>query len=148
LGSRLRPAARNDALRRRGETYEHGIDGSSANAGGGEPKAEALAQRLEAGARALAAFAGTLSDAEWRMPFGATDERTIGVIVHHVASIYPLEIQLAQVLASGQANHRRDVGRSRPGERAPRQRERRATKDAALELLHATARRLRLPYAR
>jgi hypothetical protein len=60
-----------------------------------------LAQRLEEGARALAAFASTLTDAEWRTPFGTTDRRTIGVIVHHVASIYPLEIQLAQVLATG-----------------------------------------------
>jgi len=64
-------------------------------------RAEALAQRLEEGARALAAFATTLTDAEWRTPFGTTDKRKIGVIVHHVASIYPLEIQLAQVLATG-----------------------------------------------
>jgi DinB family protein len=64
--------------------------------------AEALATRLEQGARALAEFAGTLTDAEWRTPFGTNDTRTIGVIVHHVASIYPLEIQLAQVLATGQ----------------------------------------------
>ena len=65
-------------------------------------RAEALAQRLEQGARALAAFANTLSDSEWRTPFGTTDKRTMGVIIHHVASIYPLEIQLAQVLAAGQ----------------------------------------------
>jgi len=64
-------------------------------------RAEALAQRLEEGARAFAAFATTLTDAEWRTPFGTTDKRKIGVIVHHVASIYPLEIQLAQVLATG-----------------------------------------------
>ncbi len=64
-------------------------------------RAEALATRLEQGARALAEFAATLTDAEWRTPFGTTDKRKIGVIVHHVASIYPLEIQLAQVLATG-----------------------------------------------
>ena len=29
------------------------------------------------------------------------DGRKIGVIVHHVASVYPMEIQLAQVLAEG-----------------------------------------------
>ena len=66
-------------------------------------RATALAERLDAGARALAAFAAMLSDAEWRRPFGTTDKRTIGVIVHHVASIYPLEIQLAQQLAAGNA---------------------------------------------
>ena len=64
-------------------------------------RAEALAQRLEEGARRLAAFASTLTEAEWRTSFGTTDKRKIGVIVHHVASIYPLEIQLAQVLATG-----------------------------------------------
>ena len=64
-------------------------------------RAEALAQRLEEGARRLAAFASTLTEAEWRTPFGTTDKRKIGVIVHHVASIYPLEMQLAQVLATG-----------------------------------------------
>ena len=64
-------------------------------------QAEALAQRLEQGARALAEFAATLTDTEWGAPFGSSDKRKIGVIVHHVASIYPLEIQLAQVLATG-----------------------------------------------
>jgi hypothetical protein len=59
-----------------------------------------LAERLEQGARALAEFADGLSDAEWRMAM-PKDGRTIGVVVHHVASIYPLEIQLAQTVASG-----------------------------------------------
>jgi len=64
-------------------------------------RANALADRLEQGARALAAFASGLSDAEWktRVP---KDGRTIGVIVHHVASVYPVEIHLAQTLAGGQ----------------------------------------------
>jgi hypothetical protein len=63
-------------------------------------RAEALAVRLEDGARALAAFASALTDAEWqaRVP---KDGRKIGVIVHHVATMYPLEIQLAQTLAGG-----------------------------------------------
>ncbi len=66
-------------------------------------RAAALADRLEQGARALAMFADTLTDAEWRTSVGTSDRRTIGVIVHHVASIYPIEIQLARVLAAGNA---------------------------------------------
>ena len=74
---------------------------SEAKSAAASQQAEALAERLEQGARALAALASDLTDAEWRQPFGTTDKRKIGVIVHHVASIYPLEIQLAQVLAAG-----------------------------------------------
>lgn len=59
-----------------------------------------LADRLEHGARALAAFANELTDAEWQMRV-PKDGRSIGVIVHHVASVYPLEIQLAQIVAEG-----------------------------------------------
>lgn len=61
-----------------------------------------LADRLEQGVRALADFAATLTEAEWqtRVP---KDGRKIGVVVHHVASVFPIEIQLAQTLASGQA---------------------------------------------
>ena len=64
-------------------------------------RAQALADRLEQGARALVAFASGLTDAEWntRIP---GDGRKVGVVVHHVASVYPLEIQLAQMLAAGQ----------------------------------------------
>jgi len=63
-------------------------------------RTEALATRLEAGARALAAFAANLTEAEWqtRLP---RDGRKIGVVVHHVASVYPIEIHLAQELAAG-----------------------------------------------
>jgi DinB family protein len=63
-------------------------------------RANALADRLEEGARALAAFARSLTDSQWqaRMP---KDGRKVGVIVHHVASVYPIEIQLAQTLAAG-----------------------------------------------
>lgn len=59
-----------------------------------------LADRLEQGAGALAAFASELTHAEWQMVV-PKDGRTIGVIVHHVASVYPLEIQLAQMVAEG-----------------------------------------------
>jgi len=77
--------------------HKAGVPGSTTN-----PRAQALAGRLEQGAAALYAFASTLSDAEWqtRVP---KDGRKIGVTVHHVASMYPLEMQLAQKLASGSA---------------------------------------------
>ena len=65
-------------------------------------RAEALAQRLERGARALGDLASRLTETQWqtRLP---GDGRKIGVVVHHVASMYPVEIELAQVLAKGQA---------------------------------------------
>jgi hypothetical protein len=63
-------------------------------------RAEDLANRLEKGARDLAALADTLTNSQWRTR-GPKDGRTIGVIVHHVASVYPLEIELAQKLAAG-----------------------------------------------
>jgi DinB superfamily len=63
-------------------------------------RSDALADRLEQGARTLATFASGLTEAEWnaRVP---KDGRKVGVVVHHVASMYPLEIQLAQKLAAG-----------------------------------------------
>jgi hypothetical protein len=63
-------------------------------------RSEALATRLENGATALAALAATLSEAEWQMHL-PKDGRKIGVVVHHVASMYPIEIQLASLLAAG-----------------------------------------------
>ena len=64
-------------------------------------RAEALAQRLEQGARMLGDFAATLTDAEWqtRLP---KDGRKVGVIVHHVASQYMLEIKVALMVLAGQ----------------------------------------------
>jgi len=63
-------------------------------------RATALADRLEKGARALGDLAGGLTDAEWQQRLPG-DGRKIGVVVHHVASMYPLEMQLAQQLAAG-----------------------------------------------
>ena len=63
-------------------------------------RTNALANSLEEGARALATFASTLTEQEWqaRLP---KDGRKVGVIVHHVATVYPLEIQFAQSVAGG-----------------------------------------------
>jgi Protein of unknown function (DUF664) len=65
-------------------------------------RVDALADRIEQGARVFAAYAAGLTEAQWqtRLP---KDGRTVGVLVHHVAIVYPLEIQLAQRLAAGQA---------------------------------------------
>lgn len=59
-----------------------------------------LAERLELGARQLEELAITLSDTEWQVRLSG-DDRKIGVVVHHVATMYPLEIELAQLLAGG-----------------------------------------------
>jgi len=66
-------------------------------------RAELLADRIEEGAAGLAALAEGLSEAEWRIPVSGSDRRSVGVIVHHVASVYPIEIGLARTIASGKA---------------------------------------------
>ena len=63
-------------------------------------RAEVLADRIEQGAAALAKLAEGLSDAEWKTRV-LPDGRTVGVLVDHVANMYPIEVQLAQILASG-----------------------------------------------
>jgi hypothetical protein len=64
-------------------------------------RANALAERLERGAAALAALAESLSETEWQTSI-PHDGRSVGVVVHHVATMYPLEMQLAHVLAAGE----------------------------------------------
>jgi SAM-dependent methyltransferase len=67
-------------------------------------RAELLADRIEEGAAGLAAFAETLSEAEWRTPMNSgADRRPVGVIVHHVASMYPIEVDVAKAVASGKS---------------------------------------------
>ena len=66
-------------------------------------RAAALADRIEEGAAGLATFAEGLSEAEWLTPVSATDRRSVGVIVNHVASVYPVEIEVAKAIATGHA---------------------------------------------
>ncbi len=68
-------------------------------------RAALLADRIEEGAAGLAAFAEGLSEAEWltQVPEGGKAGRTVGVIVHHVASVYPIEVDLARLVGSGKA---------------------------------------------
>jgi uncharacterized damage-inducible protein DinB len=65
-------------------------------------RADALAERVLQGAQALAALAEDLSDSEWQTVI-SDEGRSIGVIVHHVASMYPAEVDLARLLASGKS---------------------------------------------
>jgi DinB family protein len=97
-------------------------------------RSEFLAARLEAGATALATMAAKLSEEEWQMRL-PRDGRKIGVVVHHVASVYPIEVQLARLLAEGKpitgvtwegiATMNRDHARENDG----------ITKEATLDLL-------------
>ena len=104
----------------------------------GNQQANALADRLEAGARALAVFASRLTDAEWQMRV-PHDGRSIGVIVHHVASVYPIEVQLAQTIAGGNPvtgvvmDDIHSMNAKHAAEHAA------VTKAVALELLHANS---------
>lgn len=63
-------------------------------------RANAIAERLLKGANALADLAQNLSENEWNKPV-VGDGRTIGVVIHHVASVYPIEVELAQTLGKG-----------------------------------------------
>ena len=65
-------------------------------------RAEALADRILECAQTLEAFAKGIDDKGWnaRIPH---DGRKVGVVVHHVASVYPIEVQLAQTVAAGKA---------------------------------------------
>jgi hypothetical protein len=103
-------------------------------------RAESLADRIEEGAAGLAVFAEGLSEAEWRVPVSATDRRSVGVIVHHVASVYPVEIDLARTISSGKAVT--DVTWEIVGELNAKHAQGQAevTKAAALELLRRNSR--------
>ncbi len=65
-------------------------------------RADALAGRLERGVSALIALATGLTESEWqaRLP---KDGRKVGVVINHVATVFPLEVHLAQTVASGNA---------------------------------------------
>jgi hypothetical protein len=103
-------------------------------------RAQALAGRIEEGAAGLAAFAEGLSDAEWHTPVSPRDRRSVGVIVHHVAAVYPIEIDLARAIAGGNAvtEVTWDVVAGLNAKHAQDQAE--ITKAAAIELLRRNSR--------
>jgi hypothetical protein len=65
-------------------------------------RTEELATRLEQGVAQLVTYAESLTSQEWTMPI-AQEGRNVGVLVHHVATMYPVEIHLGQAIAKGQA---------------------------------------------
>jgi hypothetical protein len=101
-------------------------------------RAEILASTLETGANALATLADSLTPTEWEMRL-PRDSRKVGVVVHHVASVYPLEIELAQKLAAGgaltevtwDAVHEMNAGHARENDRV--------TREEAVSLLRTNA---------
>jgi hypothetical protein len=103
-------------------------------------RADLLAARIEEGAAGLAAFAEGLSEAEWNTPVTASDRRSVGLIVHHVANMYPIEIDVARVIAGGKAitdvtwEVVAELNAKHAGEHAG------VTKAAALELLRRNSR--------
>jgi DinB superfamily len=115
-------------------TATHKIKGSVGR------RAELLADRIEEGAAGLAAFAEGLSEVDWGTPVSGSDRRPVGVIVHHVASVYPIEIDLARAIASGKdvTDVTWEVVAELNGKHAQENAE--VTKAAALELLRHNSR--------
>jgi ubiquinone/menaquinone biosynthesis C-methylase UbiE len=66
-------------------------------------RAGLLADRIEEGGLRLAAFAERLNDDEWKTPVpeGGKPGRPVGVVVNHVASMYPIEVDVAKLIATG-----------------------------------------------
>lgn len=110
-------------------------------------RSESLANRIEEGAANLAAFVGGLSEEQWQTPVSATDRRSVGVIVHHVASVYPIEIEAARTIAGGKALTEVTFEVIAEMNAKHAQEQARATRDATLELLrgnsHAAAEAVR-----
>ncbi len=103
-------------------------------------RSESLASRIEEGVADLAAFVEGLSEAEWRTPVSGTDRRSIGVIVHHVASMYPIEIEAARSIAAGKAVTEVTWEAVAELNKQHAQQQADVTKEAALELLRRNSR--------
>jgi hypothetical protein len=63
-------------------------------------RAEALAERIARGHDELIAFVEAHSEADWGT-YCPNEDRTVGVLVHHVASVLPAELDLIKAVASG-----------------------------------------------
>jgi hypothetical protein len=65
-------------------------------------RAQALADRVEAGAREIMTFVENCTHENWQT-IVPNEGRSVGVFVHHVASMYPAELDLIKLLTSRQA---------------------------------------------
>jgi hypothetical protein len=63
-------------------------------------RANALATLIEQGAETLAAFSESLSEVEWQTVV-PNEGRPAGVVVHHVAVLCPMLVDMARGLAEG-----------------------------------------------
>lgn len=93
------------AIRKGGKVGDEQTNGVRKSGGSVSRRAQALAERIEKGAAELAAFAEGLSEAEWQAPVTESGKkgRAVGIVVHHVASVYPIEVELARAIAGGNA---------------------------------------------
>jgi len=57
-----------------------------------------LAERIEQGAEEFIAAVESLSDEQWQTPCGS-EQRSVGVLVHHVGIMYPIEADVVRMLA-------------------------------------------------
>ncbi len=64
-------------------------------------RSDVLADRLLQGANGLAELVATLTTEEWRTPIEG-DGPTVGMVVQYAAHAYPIEVELARVLAKGE----------------------------------------------
>ena len=60
-------------------------------------RAEHLAERVEQGANELIAAVQNLTDQQWQTRCGS-ENRTVAVLVHHVGTMYPVEVDVIQTL--------------------------------------------------
>ena len=65
-------------------------------------RAKVLADRIARGADTIAAYAETLTDAQWATPV-TPDGRRAGIMIHHVGSVYSLEVDVARKLGAGES---------------------------------------------
>lgn len=64
-------------------------------------RAEDLANRIRDGARTVVEFVQTCSDDDWET-LVENEDRTVGVLCHHIASSYQIELNILKTLIEGQ----------------------------------------------